>query len=321
MRGPSGIIWGALALALLAGCTSDLAPGAGETAVEEGIVEALDLQATKTTGLLVGLVVDERIAPVAEAAVALEGTGLQSITGQDGFFGFDGLQPGAYLVTIRKVGYDDAMVEASVMAGDEAPPLLRVQLFANASAIAPFVQAHKLDGFIQCTGNPVALCSLPNNYRPTACGVHAVLCYDNVTEDNTRWHLAMLGNTSFLQGELVWKASSSFSNEMAWKAEQSRGCDGVGGDNHVTYGRSPLLAAPPIVRELRIPGGDPCTVVVQVSAGGAVSGGCVPGLPLLNTVCPGVAFQQQFSAFLHFFYGYLPPEGWRFSSDGEAAPP
>jgi hypothetical protein len=34
----------------------------------------------------------------------------------------------------------------------------------------------------------------------------------------------------------------------------------------------------------------------------------------------GVAVNQQYRLITHMFYGYLPPEGWRFSNDGEPPP-
>jgi hypothetical protein len=301
-----------------AGCGGSPAEGPIDAQTED-LVEDLELEVTPTTGLLLGIVVDERVVPIAGATVAL-GSGETTNTSADGAYGFDGLQPGTHLVTASKPGYVANTVSAVVVVGDKDPPLVNVQLQASLDYVAPFVDAYKVDGYIMCTSNPVALCSLPNNYRPTACGTHESLCYDNVTEDNSRFNLELVGNTSALQAELVWDAASRFSQQMGWKAEPNVGCDGVGGTNQLAYGPSPLLAIG-IEPKLRTPGGPPCGVIIAVSGGTITDGACVPDVPLFGTLCPGVVVQQQFAAYVHAFYGHLPPPGWRFAIDGPPPQP
>src|SRR5687767_10257567 len=66
--------------------------------------DELELEATATTGVIRGIVVDEAIRPVAGAEVGTtlpDGAGARNTTSaDDGAFGFDGLPPGTYFLTI-----------------------------------------------------------------------------------------------------------------------------------------------------------------------------------------------------------------------------
>lgn len=306
---------------LLAGCAE---PGPaqdrpdGDAGFDDG---GLDLQATSSTGLVRGVVFDAAIQPLAEAEVRLSGQGVDRsmTTGPSGSFGFDLLLPGAYLVAVRSSGYADASVDAEVVAGEEAPPYVKVQLLPDGGFAAPFQQVLKVEGFLECTGSPVALCGIPNNYRPMACETHPALCYPNLTTDRSLFWLEFPGNVSFLQAEMTWTATSDVSESLAWNHVKGAGCDGVDGSNNVTRGPSPLVA-PMVDPVLRQPGGPSCVLYLGVSAGPLVDGGCVPGVPLLNEVCPGVAVEQGFTIFAHGFYGYVPLRGWQFGRDGGAPP-
>lgn len=306
---------------LLAGCGSPPAPIV--PADEPAGVEELELEATKETGILRGIVVDEAIRPIAGVSIRMQTASgeLAMQTTSGGLFGFDGLEPNTYIVHAEKAGFDATQVTATAVAGDDYPPFVKVLLQANASYQAPYVDVRHIAGFITCTGSPFAMCSIPNNYRPTACGTHPVICYDNVTDDSTLFWTDFEGNTSFLQAELVWKASSSFSQELGWNKVVGKGCHGIDGTNNATHGRSPQVASmvPP---EIRVPGGETCTLYVGVSAGPPSEATCIPvQFPLLNYVCLGFAMQQSFDVYIHSFYGYLPPEGWTFTGNGAAPTP
>jgi Carboxypeptidase regulatory-like domain len=315
--------WVALVLvaAVLAGCG---APPAQQPAFAEPPgAEDLDLKATAQTGILRGVVLDEAIRPVPNATVVLQAPEgpRATATGASGLFGFDGLPAGTYFIAAEKAGYRPLQVSAVVVAGDAAPPFVQLHLEPDTTYRAPYVQAMKVSGFIECTGSPVALCGIPNNYRPTACGTHPALCYDNVTSDSTLFWIESEGNTSFLQAEMVWTASSDLSRQLTWNHVAGYGCMGIDGTNNATHGPSPMVASmvPP---EIRVPGGDPCILYLGVSAGPPDEAACLPvEFPLVNTVCLGAAFEQSFDLFVHAFYGYLPPEGWTFVGSGTPPQP
>ncbi|HUR62379.1 MAG TPA: carboxypeptidase-like regulatory domain-containing protein [Candidatus Thermoplasmatota archaeon] len=314
------------ALLLLAGCSSagsSGGPGPAAGPAEAKAAEELHLVATPTTGIVRGVVVDEGIRPLGGAAVVvLDSRAARSTnTTASGAFGFDGLAPGAYLVKVHKAGYLDQQVSAPVVAGQAEPPFVKVQLKANGSYMSPYEEVRKLAGFIECTSNPVAVCGIPNNYRPTACGTHPALCYGNVSSDHALFQFSITGNTSFLQAELFWKPTSDLNKVLSWNHVAGMGCSGVEGRNNVTHGTAPLIA-PMVQPEIRVPGGKPCSLFLAATAGPPDEAFCLPvQVPLFNTLCPGFAFEQDFTIFVHAFYGYVPPPGWRFSVDGDAPPP
>lgn len=312
----------ALLATVLAGCGGS--PPA-KTAVDEpdgaAELEDLDLVATKDTGILRGVVVDAAIRPLAGVRVRLAGLDQGMDTTASGLFGFDGLEAGEYVVQAEKAGFLPVQTTVAVVVGDDSPPFSRLLLQANGSYQAPYVEVSQITGYIQCTGSPMALCGIPNNYRPTACGTHDALCYPAVTEDRALFQLEALGNVSFLQAELVWQASSDLTRTLAWNHVAGMGCAGLEGHNNVTHGESPLQA-PLVPREVRVPGGDVCTMFLAVTAGPPTEAACLPvPVPLFNTLCFGVAVNQAFDIYLHAFYGYLPPEGWTFVADGTPPPP
>src|SRR5688572_410097 len=87
-------------LVLLAGCAANSGgePGPASTA---GDFSDLDVDATETTGVLLGVVVDETIRPIAGASVVLQGGPAgdkKATTDQEGRFAFDDLEPGTYFL-------------------------------------------------------------------------------------------------------------------------------------------------------------------------------------------------------------------------------
>src|SRR5688572_666453 len=109
----------ALLVPLLAGCSGG----------EEG--PAAPLEATPTTGILRGVVVDAAIRPLAGVRITVpqpDGTERNATTPEDGGFAFDGLAPGAYVVHARRLGYLDASVSTNVTAGVAEPEAVRLQM-------------------------------------------------------------------------------------------------------------------------------------------------------------------------------------------------
>jgi hypothetical protein len=87
-----------LAAALLAGCSGSNPSDKSST---EPTFDDLGLQATSSTGVIRGVVVDDAIRPVAGATVSLTGesTG-ETVSTAAGTFGFDALAPGTYFLKV-----------------------------------------------------------------------------------------------------------------------------------------------------------------------------------------------------------------------------
>src|SRR5688572_24479115 len=99
-----------LALALLAPLLAGCSGGGDEPAGPD------EVQATPTTGILRGVVVDAAIRPMAGVKVSVpvpDGSVRNSTTVDDGAFAFAGLEPGAYVVRAQKLGYLDASVSVN----------------------------------------------------------------------------------------------------------------------------------------------------------------------------------------------------------------
>src|SRR5688572_2997273 len=96
-----GIVALSLCGLLLAGCSSSPeGDGAGPDFSDLG------LDASDTTGLIRGIVVDDAIRPVAGANVTLTPGGQTARTTANGTFGFDGLAAGSYFLAVELYGYE-----------------------------------------------------------------------------------------------------------------------------------------------------------------------------------------------------------------------
>lgn len=134
-----------LAAFLLAGCAGG-AGGAGE--------EVPELDVTSTTGGIRGVVVDEAVRPIADAAVAIQGQASQAKTDADGLFAVSGLPAGTYVVTASHPLYDQVQQTVEVVAGVADPPAVKLQL-TRVVFEEPYLQTVKFDGFIVCSANVV----------------------------------------------------------------------------------------------------------------------------------------------------------------------
>src|SRR5688500_16195818 len=122
-----------LAVSLLAGCSS---PSGGSPSEDGPTFDDLGLQATSSTGVIRGVVVDDAIRPIAGAKVTLLGEAPKdAVTTDQGTFGFDGLPAATYFLKVHKVGFADAQQSADVVAGVADPPIVKVQLLADATTM------------------------------------------------------------------------------------------------------------------------------------------------------------------------------------------
>ena len=290
-----------LAGALLAGCTSsgngsDPASDSGPT------FDDLDLEATSSTGVIRGVVVDDAIRPVEGAKVALQGDSPREAVSTDiGTFGFEGLQPGTYFLTVSKPGYFASQGSAEVVAGVAEPGIVKVQLLLDADN-RPYVETYVFSGFNECSTPNLAACGLANDLGGFA-------GQQNVTQDNTQVRYPLGKVPTWIQTEMVWQSTQALGGEMSLMYSYGD-CGGLYCDHQVT-GPSPLLlvATPEDIAEIGLGEAEPELYIRTFT-------GPVAEDPV-GVV--GVTVEQGFEYYTHVFYGYQPPEGWRFSS-GDPVP-
>jgi hypothetical protein len=302
--------------ALLAGCA-----GGG------GKADDAQVQATATTGVIRGVVVDEAIRPLAGVKILIplsDGTELNHTTAADGAFAFDQLQPGAYVVHARKLGFLDASVATNVTAGVDVPENVRVQLLADVLN-SPAIEQYSFNGFLQCSVTAVALraaaCN-PDEAAQPVCQLPVDVCTSgpgNLTSDEfMAVHTVSKQSVRFLQMELVWEAGSQASSSLRAIPGSRDPASGEINDYRPFEGPSPLVMPMDgaVAQGLFIGNGK--DLVVRVFSG--YVNGTAPPMCLPSPVgCPwgvGASYEQRFQLFTHVFYGFTPPEGWQFGRDG-----
>lgn len=304
MVGNVALAAGVLALAL-AGCASGGEPEA-----------ALDgLQATETTGVIRGIVVDDAIRPVAGAAVTARGAGAEHRTTTDGngTFGFAGLAPGTWFVTAAKLAYAEAQQSVEVEAGVDVPPLTKL-LLAFVPSEAPFFTEVKVEAFVQCIVPGANLCAIVNLYPCAVAG----LC-DPILDDTSYIvlydHLVALARRpDWLQTEVVWESTQSLSPALSIRYSAYGPDDGAGLDERQdrVRGRSPLLMQMGPERMDEWETGTEEGIAHEFF-------GHMEETAAVGSL--GVVLNQRVTFFSHTFYGYAPPPGWQFSVEGSVPQP
>src|SRR5688500_12785770 len=228
----------AFALSLLAVTFAGCSGNASSNGEDDGTVppeafDELELEATDTTGIIRGIVVDDAIRPLAGAMVSLTvpGAGKQTAeTTESGTFGCDSLEPGTYFIQAKKFRYASAQQSIEVVAGVREPPIAKILLVPDGS-IDPFYSATTYDGYIECTTSFLVLCGLPN-----------LLTGQQLTQDRFTWTEYYIPNSTWIQAEMSWESSQSLSPAMYFEMEALDGaCEGDGFLNR-TEGLSPVYA-------------------------------------------------------------------------------
>ncbi|MEK6985937.1 MAG: carboxypeptidase-like regulatory domain-containing protein [Candidatus Thermoplasmatota archaeon] len=332
------VLWMTIALlaTTLAGCSGSNDPAA--PSIDPGVD---GLNATPTTGVIRGVVVDVGVVPIVGASVLASsgGKSVTATTNDVGGFGFDGLTPGSYFVKATKGGFLDGQTTVEVVAGVDEPPVTRIALEPDASFIQPYAVPYKFDGFIECSGSTVAIsgayCSFPNDLglNLTDLGGPDVQCDNNplpvpckVFDDRFLAIYPLDGVIpTYAQSELDWTSTQSLGSSMSvmWSRDCQDDNAGFPCDDVEASGTSPLLIT-----------GDQATLAAaSVQEGGTfgeeligtntlvvrVFNRGVEGSEAGGTFGVGVTFEQKFTVYTHMFYGYTPP-AWRFTS-GEPVPP
>lgn len=296
-----------LVAALVAGCAAE--PKADET-VDPAAFD--DVVVTDTTGAIRGVVVTEAIVPIEGALVVLAG-GANKTTDAEGAFVFNGLEAGDYFLTVSRLGFLTVQTSATVVANQAEPPVTKVTLLPDAAAQKPFYQEYVFDGFIQCSGTFVAVsfaaCSAANIFIP-------------ITDDRFGVFYDMTQKPTWMQTEMIWTSTQALGGEMT--VSYSWGCDTNSGFlcDHGVGGTSPLLLTANATQIEEINGGNYTGTQLFVRSfnqGLQETDPDIPGYGSAPGGGLGFTLNQRFTYFSHFFYGYQPPEGWRFS-EGAGVP-
>lgn len=283
--------------ALLAGC------GQPETA-QGGAAEA---EAAVRTGALAGVVVDAALRPLADANVTATpagGAALAASTDVNGSFRFDGLAAGTYAVEASKPRHLTAHALAHVPEEGEGP-LVQLVLEVQADEI-PFVIQVKWEGLIGCAFSYGNLCSAPAQGGADVIGDQSAhLFWDEF--------VSLERVPDVVQAEAVWEATLPTSEELGpifgWSTPDEWRAFQYGGTFDSFSTPSPMFYRIPREEMLGVGLGVDVGLVVEFYSGDP------GGLPT------GLTANQPITLFLHDFYGYSPPEEWRFAVDGAPPPP
>ena len=302
-----------LAATVLAGCAAE----GGGAPIEE--VPDLGLEATSTTGVIRGVVVDEAIRPVAGVTILAKSADVperQTTTEETGFFGFDGLEPGTWFLTANRTGYFATQASSEVVAGVAEPAVVKIQLVRDVANL-PYAVLNKFEGYLECGLSVIALCGAA----------------DAVTNDRFAGTVTVEKPPMFIQSEMVWTPTTSASDQLwIWHSRSSKETGGYDGScNCWVQGVSPLVMTTNQTIAEQEEYGNETDLYLRIFTG-SIEGtrnplspeGCYPGSPGPNTYCGGVGYslQQPFTVYTTIFYGYLPPEGWLFvETNGLPEPP
>lgn len=325
-----------LACLVLAGCS---APEAG-TAPIEADFEELELEASDTTGILRGVVIDEAIRPILGVLITARGgasgANLTMQTAEDGLFGFDGLEPGTYFVTASKLGFGTVQSSAEVQAGVADPAPVKIQMVADPST-APHVVPYHMDGFMACS------------VRPMFIAYQCPGLQDNILNANYE----MPTPPTWIQSEMTWESTQATGDELSlaincYPGDQDPAKRCESGQTTITRseGKSPLIAT---INEtyaanwtLGGPDGNPLSIsifvygrsdldawneqVIYDAQKPATGNDClhwpqVGGYPFAPGTCmratgPGAVLNQKIDVYTNIFFGFTPDEGWSFLDDG-----
>src|ERR1041385_4332197 len=278
----------ALPLALLlAGCADN---GGAKVSSSPSLKQAekaandLDVQATETTGVIRGVVVDQAFRPIAGAAIDLRGAG-NTTTTEEGAFGFDGLEPGTYFLTASKADYTTIQQAVEVVAGVSDPDAIKVLLTAVPRG-TPFVEALQATIFITGSFNVE--------------GVVRFTSGDLVgNEGNYNFNIDISPNGTVAQAELDWSSTSPLGvNALSYCETESSG-DTL--DGHSARGPNPLVLRLNATED----GNSADSIYCDFWAAGS------SGTPV------GVIYNTKLDCFVHVFHNFMPRDDWIFSRDGD----
>jgi hypothetical protein len=285
MRGVAAAL--ALIGFLMAGCSE---PASVEKDLVEEPIAFENLEVTETKGLIRGLVISETITPIGGAQVELrmaDGSLTKETDGQ-GAFVFTDLEPGDYFLSASKPGYFPVQASATVVAGVDEPPIVKIQLLIDV-ANQPYTELLQWSGFLQCGAaipfvgslNPCAFTGSDN--------VHDFPFGSNRTPD-------------FSQAEAVWTGTQPLGNYLSFGFYDP--------DSLASNWKSVNMGSPAVVNAtqdevVEAVGEEADKLIVRLFPGTGPDG-----------TNPTVVVEQRYDVYVTYFYGFVPPPGWIFVVDG-----
>lgn len=269
-----------LLLALLSGC----ADGGQDADTLAAAAREVDVEATSSTGIIRGIVVDGTITPVAGVTVTIQSLNRSATTSDLGTFGFDGLEPGTYFLMTSHRDYSTVQQSVDVVAGEQDPAPVRIQVQAIVRP-TPLVVAYQATVFVDSS--------------IVVAGTGYTL--GGVTTDNSFWFRVDFDpNATVAQTEIRWDPGTPLAEGATIGGGTYAGDSAM--DTSAQAGPGPLVfrANATDANNRRAD-----SVYYEVFAGDSA------GLP------GGVLTNQQFECFVHVFYNFLPDADWVFGRDGE----
>lgn len=233
---------------------------------------------------IAGVVVSPAIVPLPGVALRLEPAGLDATTDGEGRFLFEGLRSGSYTLLASLEGF----VPTTTVA-EPGPVVVQVVLEPDPQ-VGSYVESYTFDGFLEWSFN-VGGARSSNSVSPNyTIGVRP---------------------PDWIQSELVWESTQALGNTLDLTAIANDGGVTVP-DFARSVGPSPLLMTvnSSVILEYKLGPG----VLLDFS----VFAGEEPNPAGRGA---GLALSQSYRLVTHMFYGFLPPEGWRFTADGEPPGP
>jgi hypothetical protein len=324
----------ALVSMAMAGCAGG---GKGAEAPPDVDFTDLDLEATATTGIIRGVVVDTAVRPVADATIALRGAAEPRTTASnaEGAFGFDALPPGDYFLVANRTGYIEAQSSTQVVAGLAEPPIVKILLEADPTQ-QPYVEVNLMQGFIECSVRPMVIA-----YQ---CGVTDV--------DVVHAEYPLAQTPEFIVSEMVWESTQAAGDELSLSIrclpgdsdpaekcpEGQRGIARSEGTSpqvariNRTLAEEWALGTNPLIIDLFAFGRSDLDAYNETTVDEAQkpvtgedcldwNGVVFPDGTCVRATGPGLIVNQRVDVYTHIFYGYAPPLDWQFSVDGDPPPP
>lgn len=299
-----------LSAALLAGCSGG--GDGGDAPADANDFDDLGVRGSATTGVLLGVVVDEAIRPISSAAVTLQkpdGGSAEDETDEQGRFAFGDLQPGAYFVRVTHPSYLPAQTSAEVQAGVEDPPVVRV-LLTRLFEQEPFAETIKFDGYLACAYAVFVSSTCVNDYTRLIGFVPG--CEGGCLRD---YNVSELGGNmrEFVTG--IGGGWQAIVMEMHWEPSlgepASQGTLGVTVSyfNRTSTGHWYASGDGPSPFRMQIDVGEPGPN--QSEEPELIPPEGMDNLFVLFSAGDGdVAVNQQFQFFQTNFYYAIPPDGW-----------
>lgn len=241
-----------------------------------------NLKATKDTGIIRGVVVDETILPIAGAELELIPGNLKTVSGEDGRFGYSDLEPGVYFIEAKADTFFAAQASTEVVAADGSPQVVRMIMRADASKL-PFITPHQFKTF--------------QTVSASVLGQGVVYNVQQLNDHRTGSNFTMPTPVDWLQTEVVWTPSTQLADTMRIQSNVRDQRNDILG-SRITIGPSPLVQIYSEPEERN------ATIIYYAVR---VGDGAQP---------VGVAIEQEAEIFSHAFHNFVPDAGWIFAVDG-----